>query len=302
MAGNTVYYCPRCGAQLASGAQFCASCGQAIALPAPPAPAPPPGQVPPPGYAYAQPPPARSSNTAVIVLLVVFLGLLVVGGALGIGWFMLKARNAPPPAATTTTASVPPSSGDTTPELPASPSSHPAQVAVPNVVGLSKADAQRSLEATGGFQPAFNDSRYSDRWGAGTIIAQSPSPGTVMESGDTVYLVESLGLSAPQPSPPPRRTGGGGGYLLPGSDSHYLHGGEVQALSNWQLTLARNEIYARRGRPFDNANIRAYFLNQGWYAPDNSFSESRLSKIERTNAQFIRDWQQDRYGRAATGP
>ena len=355
MAGNAVYYCPRCGAQLAPGAQFCAACGQAIAQPAPPpapvqaapapmqtaplpAQAPPPGQMLAPGYAYAQPAPARSPNTGVIVLLVVFLGLLVAGGAVGIGYFMLKSRTAPPAGTTATSTGVPAYTGETpsasggdtappphtgetpvppggvtpgggllpphtgeTPAPPVSPPSHPARVAVPNVVGLSKADALRSLEATGGFQPTFNDSRYSDRYGAGTIIAQSPSPGTVMESGDAVYLVESLGISAPAPPPPPRRRGGGY-YILSGSDSHYLHGGEVQGLSNWELTLARNEIYARHGRPFDNGNIRAYFLSQGWYAPDYSFSEGRLSKVERTNAEFIRDWQTDRYGKAATGP
>jgi hypothetical protein len=263
------------------------------------------------------------------VLVVVFLGLLLMGGAVGIGIYVMKGRQALPtstsvastPAAETpakpssgptkpsteTPLSIPPATGGTpvTPEPPASPPSRPARAAVPNVVGLSKADAERSLEATGGFQPNYNDPRYSDRYGAGTIIAQSPAPGTIAESGDAVYLVESLGISAPAPPPPPppapRRTGGGS-YLIPGSDSHYLHGGELYGLSNWQLTLARNEIYARHGRPFDNANIRAYFLNQGWYSPDPRFTESRLSKVEKVNAAFIRDWQTDHFGQPATGP
>ncbi len=318
MAGNTVYLCPRCRAQLAPGAQFCGSCGQAVAQPPPsatppqtaPVPQASPAVGPAPGYGYAQPVPPRSSNTALIVLAVVFLGLLVAGGAVGIGWYMLQARKAPPAE---TTAVLPPSTSSSpsapaaveTPTLPVAPLAPAARVAVPNVVGLSRADAERNLEATGGFQFSYNPSRYSDRWGAGTIIAQSPAPGTVMESGDTVYLVESRGLAAaPTPATPatPRRTSGGGSYLLPGSDSHYLHGGEVQGLSNWQLTLARNEIYARHGRPFDNPHIRNYFMSQGWYAPDPRFSESRLSQIERTNAEFIRDWQIDRYGRAATSP
>lgn len=345
MAGNPAYYCPRCGTQLSAGAQFCSSCGQALTsppqtapLPAqPPAPAasPTPAPAPPPsGYAYTQPVPVRaSSNSTAIVLLVVFLGVLVIGGALGIGLLVMKGRTAstpdspsvastptgetpasPGPAATSpgaeTPGATPPRTGVIPPpseplEPPASPPSRPARVAVPNVVGLSKADAERSLEATGGFQPNYNPARYSDRYGTGTIIAQSPAPGTIAESGDAVYLVESLGLSAPTPPPPPppsRRRTGGGSYLLPGSDRHYLHGGELYGLSNWQLTLARNEIYARHGRPFDNPNIRAYFLNQPWYSPDSSFTESRLSKVERTNAEFIRDWQVEKFGRAATGP
>lgn len=341
MAGNPAYYCPRCGAQLSPGAQFCSSCGQALTPPSPtaplpaqgPAPAGPPVPAPaqpPPGYAYAQPAPVRSSsNSTAIVLLVVFLGILVIGGALVIGIFIMKGRTAPAPGSTSVAstpvgetplspgpettspgAEIPPATPPRTgvtpppPEPPASPPSRPARVAVPNVVGLSKTDAERTLEATGGFQPNYNPARYSDRYGAGTIIAQSPAPGTIAESGDAVYLVESLGISAPKPPPPPphRPRTGGGSYIIPGSDSHYLHGGELYGLSNWQLTLARNEIYARHGRPFDNPHIRAYFLKQPWYSPDSSFTESRLSKVERTNAEFIRDWQVDKFGRAATGP
>ncbi len=108
MAGNPAYYCPRCGTQLPPGAQFCSSCGQALTspaqtaplspqAPAPASPVPVPAQ-PPPGYAYPQPAPVRaSSNSTAIVLLVVFLGVLVIGGALGIGLFVMKGRTASPP-------------------------------------------------------------------------------------------------------------------------------------------------------------------------------------------------------------
>ena len=77
---------------------------------------------------------------------------------------------------------------------------------------------------------------------------------------------------------------------------------ELGGYSNWELTLMRNEIYARHGRPFNNAYVRNYFLNTGWYRPDNSFRESRLSKVESQNAATILDYQKRFFGKAAERP
>jgi len=97
--------------------------------------------------------------------------------------------------------------------------------------------------------------------------------------------------------PPPGRR-----EILPQSNDRSLSTGDLAGLSNWQLTLARNEIYARHGRPFDNANIRAYFQSTGWYSPNAAFRESWLSRVEQQNAAFIRDYQIRVFGSAATRP
>lgn len=56
-------------------------------------------------------------------------------------------------------------------------------------------------------------------------------------------------------------------YVLPDSDSRYLTRAEVEALSDEELRLARNEIYARHGRMFDSEDLQAYFDSKSWYVP-----------------------------------
>lgn len=80
-------------------------------------------------------------------------------------------------------------------------------------------------------------------------------------------------------------------YICPGSDSRYLTEADLAGLSDWQLLLARNEIYARHGRKFDDPNIRAYFESKSWYSgtvnPD-SFNTSVFNKYELANIEFIK--------------
>ena len=69
---------------------------------------------------------------------------------------------------------------------------------------------------------------------------------------------------------------------------------DLKGLSNWDLTLLRNEIYARHGRHFREPELQQYFEAQSWYqslhAPG-KFPISTLSKTEIQNAIFIRDYQ-----------
>lgn len=69
---------------------------------------------------------------------------------------------------------------------------------------------------------------------------------------------------------------------------------DLQGFSDWDLTLLRNEIYARHGRHFLEPELQQYFDAQSWYQPRHgpgSFPISNLSKIEIQNAIFIRDYQ-----------
>ncbi|MCD6360425.1 MAG: YARHG domain-containing protein [Armatimonadetes bacterium] len=118
---------------------------------------------------------------------------------------------------------------------------------------------------------------------------------TLTGGGQTIILyIEDVN----QPPPPPPVAG----EILPQSNDRYLTNADLAGLSNWQLTLARNEIYARHGRPFNNPNIRAYFQSTGWYRPNPAFSESWLSQTESRNASFIRDYQKALFGQPATRP
>jgi hypothetical protein len=53
------------------------------------------------------------------------------------------------------------------------------------------------------------------------------------------------------------------------------------------LRRLRNEIYARHGRPFQDAALRSYFGSFDWYRPDPAFDEASLSPTEHANAELI---------------
>ena len=54
-----------------------------------------------------------------------------------------------------------------------------------------------------------------------------------------------------------------------------------------ELSIMRNEIYARHGYIFDNAEMRNYFEGEPWYTP--STKNVTLSEIERYNVNFIKN-------------
>lgn len=55
------------------------------------------------------------------------------------------------------------------------------------------------------------------------------------------------------------------------------------------LKVLRNEIYARRGRVFKDAQLQKYFITQVWYQPNPDFKDEQLSEIESKNLAVIRE-------------
>lgn len=82
----------------------------------------------------------------------------------------------------------------------------------------------------------------------------------------------------------------GNDYILAGSDSRYITKDEVENLSESDRRLAKNEIYARHGRIFDNEDLREYFESKSWYKgtvnPDD-FDEKILNEYEKANIDLI---------------
>jgi hypothetical protein len=80
-------------------------------------------------------------------------------------------------------------------------------------------------------------------------------------------------------------------YIIDGSDSRYLTDSDLDGLDADQLRLARNEIYARHGRRFNDEELQAYFDSKSWYSgtinPDD-FTESMLNDYEIQNANLIK--------------
>ena len=58
-----------------------------------------------------------------------------------------------------------------------------------------------------------------------------------------------------------------GDYIFPNSSTEYLSAEMLYLMTNEQLKLARNEIYARHGRMFSNPDLQQYFMSKAWYVP-----------------------------------
>lgn len=86
-------------------------------------------------------------------------------------------------------------------------------------------------------------------------------------------------------------------YILPGSDSIYLEMSDLAGLSAEECRLARNELYARHGRCFDDEALQAYFDNKDWYkgtiAPSD-FKEDTLNDYEVHNRDLIVQYEQEK--------
>lgn len=83
-------------------------------------------------------------------------------------------------------------------------------------------------------------------------------------------------------------------YILPDSDSAYLTKKDLKGLGAEQCRLARNEIYARHGRMFDDEELQAYFNRQSWYTPTiapEDFQESMLNDYEMANRDLIVEYE-----------
>ena len=55
------------------------------------------------------------------------------------------------------------------------------------------------------------------------------------------------------------------------------------------LRVLRNEIYARHGRVFKDADLQKYFESQAWYKANPDFKDDQLSEIEVKNLSVIKE-------------
>ncbi len=88
-------------------------------------------------------------------------------------------------------------------------------------------------------------------------------------------------------------------YILPEVDSHLYTEQELNVLTDYELYLARNEIFARYGREFKNSDLVEHFSSKGWYSPKYSPSEfdsmpDPLNSTEKDNLALIRALEQSR--------
>ncbi|MBT9548634.1 MAG: YARHG domain-containing protein [Candidatus Sericytochromatia bacterium] len=62
---------------------------------------------------------------------------------------------------------------------------------------------------------------------------------------------------------------------------------EIDYLSEWDLMVARNTIYAIHGRIFQHKPLQDYFASFPWYKPNPKYHDGLLSALEKYNANVI---------------
>ena len=80
--------------------------------------------------------------------------------------------------------------------------------------------------------------------------------------------------------------------IFPTSSTRRITAGEIAALETVQLTLARNEIYARHGFIFFKPVYRDYFSRFAWYRPESR--EVKLNAIEQGNVTLLQQAERTR--------
>ena len=84
-------------------------------------------------------------------------------------------------------------------------------------------------------------------------------------------------------------------YILPNSNTQELSESDLQGLSKEQVTIAKNEIYARHGREFKTEWLQEYFDSCSWYSINSNYNydneESMLNEIELHNVRVIAEYE-----------
>ncbi len=76
-------------------------------------------------------------------------------------------------------------------------------------------------------------------------------------------------------------------YVLPESNEKELSADELRDLGEDRLRIARNEIYARYGRSFQDEALAQYFQKKAWYCQSETMDDTVLSETELANRDLI---------------
>ncbi len=84
-------------------------------------------------------------------------------------------------------------------------------------------------------------------------------------------------------------------YFLPLIDVRYYTEEELADMDAQTLYLARNELYARHGRRFQNEELQFFFDSEHWYEPRvDEVPDSEFNEYEKANLQLIQELEEKR--------
>jgi hypothetical protein len=119
----------------------------------------------------------------------------------------------------------------------------------------------------------------------GSFYFAGASAGQVATAGAPATVVEP---SSPAPSVPAVAKAQSD-FLFPDSDSRLLADGDLRTLTKDELRIARNEIFARRGRYFNSPDLTARFSRFAWYVPHTW--DPQLNAVEKANTELIESYE-----------
>lgn len=124
------------------------------------------------------------------------------------------------------------------------------------------------------------------------------SDGTAEEDGNLMRTDAPAfmggGSSQSEASTTPVEEGDSSEYMLPESSTRVYDVSELEGMSDHDLFVARNEIYARHGYVFEAGELSEYFESKSWYHPSDVFNEGDITEIERQNVSLILSIEQSR--------
>ena len=82
-----------------------------------------------------------------------------------------------------------------------------------------------------------------------------------------------------------------GAGMFPEGSQRYLSYADIEYLSSRDLKIMRNEIFARHGYIFKTSDMIQHFSSQSWYRALNNDVTAYLSKIEKENVNFIKQYE-----------
>lgn len=84
-------------------------------------------------------------------------------------------------------------------------------------------------------------------------------------------------------------------FVLPNSNTVELTSSDVAVLNDWELVVARNEIFARYGLEFSTKELMEHFKTKSWFVIDSSVgNDLALNSIENKNLVILLEEEQMR--------
>jgi len=138
--------------------------------------------------------------------------------------------------------------------------------------------------------------------GDGDVYLSEYDPDSVMNycnpewsGGGTLSRKDIEGLqkwySMPNGKPSKPTSYGNTEGLYPQASTRQLTHNDLISMSEWQLKIMRNEIFARHGYIFKTAAMKNYFNQQSWYQPEFHDVLHLLTPIESKNIKFIQRYE-----------